>query len=211
MKANRAQSRFVSARRAMLAPRLMPLLAPVLMVAACAAPPPAAPPPPPPAAPPPPVVADPPPPADWRDAAQTPGTWRWRMEGDQSIAEYGPYGGAPLARLTCDPHAQATILWRNWPAAGAVPLAVTTTGARRLLTMTPDGAAGARASLAPFDPLLDAIAFSRGRFMVEMQGAPVLYLPAWPELSRVIEDCRQKLESASPPAPGGSPEASPKP
>jgi len=40
------------------------------------------------------------------------------------------------------------------------------------------------------DPLLDAIAFSRGRFALEAAGLETLYLPAWPELSRVIEDCR---------------------
>jgi hypothetical protein len=40
------------------------------------------------------------------------------------------------------------------------------------------------------DPLLDAIAFSRGRFTVEVPGLPMLVLPAWPEPARVIEDCR---------------------
>jgi hypothetical protein len=40
------------------------------------------------------------------------------------------------------------------------------------------------------DPLLDAMAFSRGRFALEAAGLETLYLPAWPELSRVIEDCR---------------------
>ncbi|MDG2003332.1 MAG: hypothetical protein P8J20_08375 [Novosphingobium sp.] len=40
------------------------------------------------------------------------------------------------------------------------------------------------------DPLLDAMAFSRGRFAVETAGLPTLYVPSWPEVSRVIEDCR---------------------
>jgi hypothetical protein len=43
---------------------------------------------------------------------------------------------------------------------------------------------------APNDPLLDAMAFSRGRFAVETAGKPTLYVPSWPEVSRVIEDCR---------------------
>ena len=196
MKANRALSRF-----------LVPCLSP-LALAACVAP--TAPPPPPPPAPaapaPRPVVVAPPP-ADWRDAAQTAGTWRWRMEGDRSLAEYGPYGASPVARLTCDPIAGATILWRNWPATGPLPITVTTTGARRMMTASPDGAGGVAVSMAANDRLLDAVAFTRGRFMLEMPGAPTLYLPAWPELSRVIEDCRQKLERG----PGASPEAGPKP
>jgi len=40
------------------------------------------------------------------------------------------------------------------------------------------------------DPLLDAMAFSRGRFVIETAGAPRLVIPAWAEVSRVIEDCR---------------------
>jgi hypothetical protein len=46
------------------------------------------------------------------------------------------------------------------------------------------------AQLAARDPLLDAMAFSKGRFAVDVPGLPPLYLPAWPEVTRVIEDCR---------------------
>jgi len=129
------------------------------------------------------------------------------MEGDRSVAEYAPYAGEPVARLTCNPLGQATILWRNWPATGPLPLTVTTTGAKRMMTASPDSTGKAQVSLRPTDPLLDAMAFSRGRFMLEMPGAPTLYLPAWPELSRVVEDCRQKLDQAR----TGAAEAGPKP
>jgi len=40
------------------------------------------------------------------------------------------------------------------------------------------------------DSLLDAMAFSRGRFAVEAPGIPALLIPSWTEVSRVIEDCR---------------------
>jgi hypothetical protein len=46
------------------------------------------------------------------------------------------------------------------------------------------------ATLPASDRFLDAIAFSRGRFAVEVQGLERLVLPTWPELARVIEDCR---------------------
>jgi hypothetical protein len=46
------------------------------------------------------------------------------------------------------------------------------------------------ASVAPADPLLDAMALSKGRFAVEVEGLPPLILPSWAEVSRVIEDCR---------------------
>lgn len=40
------------------------------------------------------------------------------------------------------------------------------------------------------DPQLDAIAFSRGHFVVSVPGTRDLVIPSWPEFSRVIEDCR---------------------
>jgi len=33
------------------------------------------------------------------------------------------------------------------------------------------------------------MALSKGRFAVETQGLETLYVPAWPEMTRVIEDC----------------------
>ncbi|MGE5953581.1 MAG: hypothetical protein ACM308_08200 [Qipengyuania vulgaris] len=44
--------------------------------------------------------------------------------------------------------------------------------------------------MAPKSPLLDAMALTKGRFAVETPGLPTLYLPAWAEVTRVIEDCR---------------------
>jgi hypothetical protein len=34
------------------------------------------------------------------------------------------------------------------------------------------------------------MAYSRGRFMVETAGLPALYLPSWPEVTRVVDDCQ---------------------
>ncbi len=45
-------------------------------------------------------------------------------------------------------------------------------------------------TLLPTDAMLDMITFSRGRFAVEVDGEAGLALPAWPEMARVIEDCR---------------------
>lgn len=39
-------------------------------------------------------------------------------------------------------------------------------------------------------PLLDAMAITKGRVAVEMEGHQPLHMPAWPEISRVVEDCR---------------------
>lgn len=128
--------------------------------------------------------------ADWRDAPQTPGAWRWSNSGGRSSAAYGLPGQAPQVELSCTLASRTMNLWTTGSLDGPAPLAVTTTSARRLLTALPEARGGASVRLSPTDPLLDAMAFSRGRFMLERAGFPAFYLPAWPELSRVIEDCR---------------------
>jgi len=112
------------------------------------------------------------------------------MEGARSVARFGVAGAAPVATLSCDRAAGALNLWRTGAATGAVPLVITSTSVRRMVNGTADAAGGVGATLAAKDPALDAIAFSRGRFMMEVPGNPALYLPSWPELTRVIEDCR---------------------
>jgi hypothetical protein len=44
--------------------------------------------------------------------------------------------------------------------------------------------------LASYDPLLDAIASSRGRIGFGIANQPALVVPPWAEAARVIEDCR---------------------
>lgn len=132
---------------------------------------------------------------DWRDMAQTAGTWTWTMDGGRSTARFGLAGAAPVAMFRCDPAAQSVTLWRTMtgpiaPAGTPVTLAVNTTGTKKILTAQADGASGMQVAILPRDPLLDAIAFSRGRFMLESTNGSTLYLPSWPEISRVIEDCR---------------------
>jgi hypothetical protein len=46
------------------------------------------------------------------------------------------------------------------------------------------------ASLPAFDPLLDAIASSRGRIGFSTSGLAALVVPPWGDVGRVIEDCR---------------------
>jgi hypothetical protein len=49
---------------------------------------------------------------------------------------------------------------------------------------------GAALTLNAGDRLLDAIALTRGRWMVEVATHPALLLPADASASRVVEDCR---------------------
>lgn len=128
--------------------------------------------------------------ADWRDLPRTPGDWQYRGLGGGSAATYGVRGAAALATLTCDRAAgQVTLSFASVrPAAGTVT--VRTTSTQRTLNVQPM-AGGVGVALPASDRLLDAIGFSRGRFVVE--GVPVgrLVLPAWAEVLRVTEDCRR--------------------
>jgi hypothetical protein len=129
--------------------------------------------------------------ADWRDWPLTPGDWRYRTASGGGIATYGVAGVAPVATLRCDLAARRVTLSRT----GAAPATLTlrTTSAVRALPAAP--AAGAPGMLAigfaANDSFLDALGFSRGRFVIEGGGLPVLVIPAWPEILRVVEDCRR--------------------
>ena len=169
-------------------------LLPLLPLAACvpaAEPPPARVAPPPPA----PVVAPVSAPApvyrgDWRDWPLTAGDWVYRRDARGSIALFGPAGADAAVTLRCDRLAARLYLSRQ--GSGAAAMTVRTTSTTRTLTSQPTGGTPAymAVALAPGDPLLDAMGFSRGRFVMEQQGLPVLVVPAWAEILRVVEDCR---------------------
>lgn len=130
---------------------------------------------------------------DWRDIMPPPGTWRWSASTGRSTAQYLGSDGAALASLTCDRTSARVLLARAGSASEQVAMGVTTTGAgnRPLLSDPLAGSPGWIVTALPArDKLLDAMAFSRGRFLLDVSGLPSLALPSWPEVSRVIEDCR---------------------
>ena len=119
------------------------------------------------------------------DAPRTSGDWSYAG----GTATYGIVGNAPVFTFRCDRAAGNVILSRTGTATNIVPMRIVTETATRLLNAVPTGA-NVTVSLSARDPLLDAMAFSKGRFAVEVPGLPTLYLPSWTEVSRVIEDCR---------------------
>jgi hypothetical protein len=137
------------------------------------------------------------PPLGWRDAPITPGNWRWSRINGSSSARFAEGPNGPGLEFRCDRAAGVVLLIRSATVEASssnerTPLTVTTTSTARALTAQPLG--GPRpaivVSLPARDPLLDAIIFSRGRFGVEARGLVPIYAPTWPEIARVVEDCR---------------------
>lgn len=131
-------------------------------------------------------------PADWRDAAPTPGSWSYGPLGTASAAMFLSPMGERLFSLVCHKERGSLLLLRAGAASGSLPMSVLTTSGVRPFTAQPtnEGGQALSANLAAGDPVLDEMAFSRGRIAVEVNGLPTLYLPAWAEIGRVIEDCR---------------------
>ena len=130
---------------------------------------------------------------DWRDWSVTPGDWVYRQDGRGSIALFGERGTDAVVTLRCDRAANTLYLSRAGLAAAAVPMTIRTTTEARTLSSAPTGGTPPylAVSIMPRDSLLDAIGFSRGRFVIEQPGYPTLVLPAWAEIERVTEDCRR--------------------
>lgn len=128
---------------------------------------------------------------NWMDAPATAGDWSYGTNGTASFARFAAGTGAPRFTLACQPSARRVTLMRH--EASASPANAMTIraeeGARALTAQRSGDRSALEAALPANDPLLAAMAFSKGRFAVEAEGLPTLYLPAWAEVTRVIEDC----------------------
>jgi hypothetical protein len=128
--------------------------------------------------------------ADLTTATPVGGTWSWAQTADGSEATFTDAYSKPQLTVHC---ARATR--RVWIAKAASPaapfLSVWTSSQTRNLPASFNPATGKlSADLAAFDPLLDAVAGSRGRIGVGVSGSAPLVVPPWAEIARVVEDCR---------------------
>ncbi len=128
--------------------------------------------------------------ADWRDWPLTPGSWSYRQDARGSIALFGRAGGEADLTIRCDRTRTRIYLSRRGDAGG--PLTIRTSSTMRTINALPTGGMPAYLAieLDVRDPLLDAIGYSRGRFVVEGAGLPPLVIPTYAEMLRVVEDCR---------------------
>ena len=114
----------------------------------------------------------------------------WTYAGTVGEATFLNSSAMPQLTVRCDRTARRVSLSK--PGTVAVPfLNIWTSSAARNVPASFDPVTKRiTIQLGAYDPLLDALAFSRGRFAIVASGTPALVLPAWPEIARVVEDCR---------------------
>jgi hypothetical protein len=135
--------------------------------------------------PPPPPATPPPPAADWQTGALSPGDWSYRPSSSTPLAIF--QSEAVSFSIRCQ---QGRAIWLGITGGQGDALVIRTSYGARRLPAERIHLNEMAAQLPVSDPLLEQMAFSRGRFLVMVEGGPSLVVPAWPEIGRVTEDCR---------------------
>ncbi|TRD12289.1 hypothetical protein FGU71_10730 [Erythrobacter insulae] len=129
---------------------------------------------------------------NYLDAPQTPGTWRYQQSAAGPIAVFVAPDGNGEFLLSCNRRDAAIGFWRSGTSASprAMRIRTETTARTFQVLQAEDTNPYLTVDVPANDTLLDAMAITKGRFAVEVEGQRTLYLPAWVEVTRVIEDCR---------------------
>jgi len=118
------------------------------------------------------------------------GNWTFAATPDGSAATFLSPAAMPQLAIRCSRATRRVSISRAGTVAVPFLNLWTSTLTRSVPASFDPATARITIQLAANDPLLDALAFTRGRFAVYVSGSPALVLPAWPEVIRVIEDCR---------------------
>ena len=121
--------------------------------------------------------------SSWMDAPLTPGDWAY----SGGVARFAQH-----LTMRCDRQAGAVEIARAGTSGATTQMIVRAEAMERGIAAQPNESnpSWIVARVPARDPLLDAMAFSKGRFAVELAQLPTLYVPSYPEVTRVIEDCR---------------------
>jgi hypothetical protein len=127
---------------------------------------------------------------DLSTATPIAGSWSYAPAQDGSEAVFANAGGSPQLWVHCL-RATRRVTIAKAETAPAATMNVWTSSLSRSVASSFSPATGRLTiDLANYDPLLDAIASSRGRIGVSAGSQPPLVVPTWAEVARVIEDCR---------------------
>ena len=118
------------------------------------------------------------------------GSWTYRAVAGGSEADFLDASAARRLTIRCNRSVRTVSIIRSGVPAAAPTLSIWSSTMARSVPARFLATKELVADMPATDPLLDAIAFSRGRLATAASGAPMVAVPAWPEIDRVIEDCR---------------------
>ena len=129
---------------------------------------------------------------DVNDWPLTPGDWTYSRDSRGSVGQFGASGRTAMLSLRCDVQTRRITLSRE-ASAPAQHVVIRTSSMTKQLPAQLTGGTPAyiAADIMSNDPILDAMAFSRGRILVEAEGQQPVILPSWAEIARIVEDCRE--------------------
>jgi hypothetical protein len=127
---------------------------------------------------------------DLSTASPIAGSWNYAPAADGSEAVFTNESGSPQLWVHCTRATRRISISK--PATAAAPfLNIWTSSLVKSVASSFNPRVGRlTVDLANYDPLLDAIASSRGRVGFIVGAQSPLVVPPWAELARVIEDCR---------------------
>ena len=118
------------------------------------------------------------------------GGWTFATTADGSEATFANSSKLPQVAIRCVRSTRKIAILKVAPSPSP-SLWVWTSSDKKSLPASFDATTGrVVAELSAYDPLLDAIASSRGRIGFSTSGLAALVVPPWAEVARVIEDCR---------------------
>lgn len=129
-------------------------------------------------------------PVDLLKVQQIVGSWGYQPYSGGSQATFVDTGGHARMVVRCNRSARLVTITRTAVAAATPTLTVTTSFGAQSVPARFDSSGNLSADVPAASALLDNMAFSRGRFAVASEGSAPLVVPAWAEISRVVEDCR---------------------
>lgn len=118
------------------------------------------------------------------------GYWSYNPASDGSEAQFVSASGYPQLWVRCTRSTREISISRPASAPAAVMNVWTSSASRSVASSFNPATRRLTIELGNADPLLDAIATSRGRLGFASGGESALVVPAWAEVARVIEDCR---------------------
>jgi hypothetical protein len=118
------------------------------------------------------------------------GNWTYGNTSDGSEATFSNSSGQPQLTIRCTRSTRRVAILKAAPTASP-SLWIWTSSEKISLPATYDSSTlRVSVDIGAYDPLLDAIASSRGRIGFSSSGLETLVVPPWADIARVIEDCR---------------------